>query len=185
MEIHSSHAKKDLHEVIQVFQIYEIDGYQQMKKHQLVPLLESALDVRDYIPADDSSFFIKDLEDLKTYLKHPTTRQITTSSVQFDVTDRVKNLLFYCIDCGYLVSASNYDTHTEVISDATFISNYGDLPSTRRALKLYNKDPKAPTRIDPIMTRRVERRVREVARLKDKNTLSLKAHHGEFVLHFS
>jgi hypothetical protein len=185
MEIHPSHAKKDLHEVIQVFQIYEIEGYQHMKKHKLVPLLESALDVRDYIPPDDSSFFIKDLEDLKKYLRTPTTRQITSSSVQFDVTDRVKNLLFYSIDCGYLISASNHNDHDEVIADATFISNYGDVPSVRRALRLYNKDPKAPTRIDPIMTRRVERRIREIAKLKDKNTLSLKAHHGEFVLDFS
>ena len=114
-----------------------------------------------------------------------TTRQITSNSVRFDVTDRVKNLLFYCRDCGYNVAVSNYKTHEDVICDATFISNYGDLPSTRRALRFYNLDPKAPTKIQPILTRRVERRVREIARQKEENCLSLKAHQGPFVLDFS
>jgi hypothetical protein len=185
MKIHSSHSKKDLHEVIEVFQIYEIENYKIMKKCELAPLLEASLDVRDYVPEDTNNFFIKNLNDLKEYLTIPTTRQITSNSVRFDVTDRVKNLLFYCRDCGYNVAVSNYNTQEDVIADATFISNYGDLPSSRRALKFYNMDPKAPTKIHPIMTRRVERRVREMAEQKRENCLSLKTHEGPFVLDFS
>jgi hypothetical protein len=184
MKIHSSHSKKDLHEVIEVFQIYEIEDYKIIRKHELIPLLEASLDVRDYVPEDNNNFFIKNLNDLKDYLTMPTTRQITSNSVRFDVTDRVKNILYYCRDCGYNVAVSNYNTEEEVIADATFISNYGDLPSTRRALKFYNLDPKTPTQIHPIMTRRVERRVREVAEQKKENCLSLKSHQGEFVLEF-
>jgi len=185
MKIHSTHAKKDLHEIIEVFQLYEVGEYKTLPKYALVPKLEAIIADREFIPEDNKNFYIKDLKDLKDYLKNPTTRQITSNSVRYDVTDRVRNLIFYGKDCGYDVGMSNYGSHGEVISDATFVSNYGDLPAARRALRFYNLDPKAPTPIQPVMTRRVGRRVAEVAKQKEANHLSLTSEKGEFILDFS
>ena len=185
MKIHSTHAKKDLHEIIEVFQLYEVGEYKTLRKHELVPKLEALLADREYIPEENKNFYIKDLQDLKDYLRSPTTRQITSNSVRYDVTDRVRNLIFYGKDCGYDVGGSNYGTHAEVVCDALFVSNYGDLPAVRRAIRFYNLDPKTPTPLEAIMTRRVGRRVLDLAKQKKENCLSLTAQKGEFVLDFS
>ena len=183
--IHSTHAKKDLHEIIEVFQLYEVGDYKRLKKHELVPILDEVIQKREHVPEDTNNFFIKDIKDLKHYLETATTRQITSNSVRYDVTDRVKNLIFYGKECGYWVKTSNYGCYDEVVADATFIGNFGDLPSARRALRFYNLDPKTVTPILPVMTRRVERRVREIEKQKQNTVLSLRSHQGPFILDFS
>ena len=62
MNIHPTHAKKDLHEIIEVFQLYEVGDYKTLPKFEIVPRLEEVLNDRETIPPDDKNFFIKNLK---------------------------------------------------------------------------------------------------------------------------
>ena len=183
--IHISHSRKDMCEIIEVFQIYQVEDYRDKSKKKLALDLWKVLTSMDYVKSDDENFFVEDIDDLRDFLRKPNARQITCNAVRLDVADRVKNIIFYCRECAYLLCASNYDCMDELNADCQFIKNYGDLPSVRRALRLYNLDPKIHQKVQPIMTRREQKREEKKKSLKHQNTLSLKSHKGLFVLDFN
>jgi len=181
--IHPSHSKKDLIEIVERFQLYQIDNYKDMKKDKLSLKIWDVLKTVEYIPAENESFFISDVFDLREYLRIQTTKQITTNSVKYDVTDRVKNLIYYSKG-GYVFTGTNYKTIDDVLVDAEFIKHYGDLPSVRRAIHLLNGDVKMPIQLSPIMTRRVEQRVAKDKEIKIQNTPKFHMKTGSFVIEF-
>lgn len=182
--IHPTHSKKDLCEIIEIYSFYQIEDYHHLKKTELAEALWDQVCQKDFVPAESEYLFVDDITDLREYLRKPCGRQITTNAVRIDVNNRVKNIIFYCRECGYFLTASNYLSVDDVRYDAEFIKNYGDLPSVRRALRLYNNDPKANQPILPTMTRRVKRREEEKASLKRKNTLTMCFTKGEYILKF-
>ena len=181
--IHPSHSKKDLVEIVERFQLYQIDNYKDMKKDKLSLKIWDVLKTLEYIPPETEWFFISDVFDLREYLRIQTTKQITTNSVKYDVTDRVKNLIFYAKG-GYVFTGTNYNTIDDVLIDAEFIKHYGDLPSVRRAIHLLNGDVKMPIQLSPIMTRRVEQRVAKDKEIKIQNTPKFHMKTGTFLIEF-
>jgi len=172
-------------EIIEVFQIYQVEDYRDKDKKSLAINLWKVLTSMEYVKSDSDNFFVEDIFDLREFLRKPNGRQITCNAVRVEVADRVKNVIFYCKECAYLICASNYQCMDDVGADANFIKNYGDLPSVRRALRMYNLDPKIHQPVQPVMSRREQKREEEKIKLKHRTTLSLKSHSGEFVLEFN
>jgi len=86
-----------------------------------------------------------------------------------DIRKRIKNIIFYCKSCGYIVSASNYKALAEVEKDANIIRYYGNEPSVRRAIKLLNLDNKIKEDFEVIMGDRVKERL-ELAEIVKQQT---------------
>ena len=174
--IHPSHSRKELIEIIEIFQIYQVEDYRDLKKTTLSWNLWGVLTDAKYIKPDNEHYFISDVSELREYLRKPSNRQIPNNAVREDVVARAKNILFYA-KCGYCFIGSNYKTIDEVVADAHFIANYGDLPVVRRALKSLNGssnshgDPKMPYKVEATLTKRGREKLKRDKKLKDSTTL--------------
>lgn len=184
MEIHPSHSKKDLIEIIECFELNEIEDYRDMAKDDLRIELCEYIQGLEYLKPDREHFFISSVDDLIKYLINPTPKQLLTNQQMEKVSVITKNIIFYCRECSHSLCASNYDEIDEVIEDAIFISQYGDLPSVRRALRLLNDDDKIDVSIEPILTKRMRVKLKKLEELKRFNTGRLKVTHGPVVVSF-
>ena len=184
--IHKSHTKKDLIEIIEVFEFTDvIENYKDLNKDSLINLLDIHLrtiyDIKPkklYYPCDDIS-------DLRNYLKHPTPKQ-TLSIVEKDkLIEKAKKIIFYCRICSFTLGLNaGYNTIEEVISDAHEIRKYGDMPSIRRALNLLRSDGKINENIEPIMTYRTQQRLDRKDRLKNGALAKMQVQTGKFKVVF-
>jgi hypothetical protein len=184
--IHISHPKKDLIEIIELFELYDIEDYRDISKADLSTSLWKYLTTNKIqIQPDNDYYFVQDVNDLIEYLKRPNERQITSNSVRYDVIDRVRNIIFYCKQCEYHLTASNYDCMDDIIQDALFIAHYGNLPSVRRAIRLFNNDPKLSNQIEPVISRKIKKRLdKETLEKRKKKNIGIIYTHKSIVLSF-
>lgn len=174
MEIHSSHSKKDLIEIIECFELNEIVDFRDMTKDELrIELCEYILGL-EYLKPDTEHYFISSVDELIEYLMRPTPKQLLTNQQMEKVSIMTKNIIFYCRGCSYSLMASNYNEIDEVVEDAIYISQYGDLPAVRRALRLLNDDDKIDISIEPVLTKRMRVKLKRLDELKRANTGRLK-----------
>lgn len=187
--IHPSHSRKELIEIIEIFQIYQVENYRDLKKNKLGWTLWGVLTDTKYIRPDQEHYFISDVSELREFLRKPSNRQIPNNAVREDVISRVKQLLYYA-KTGFSFIGSNYKTIEEVVADAEFVSNYGDLPAVRRALRLLNGDggnhgdPKMTYTIEAKLTQRGRERLKREKKLKSDTTLKFRTNTAPVVLCF-
>jgi hypothetical protein len=75
--IHKSHTKKDLVEVIDVFDFKDVaENYKEMNKDALVQLLDIHLRTIMKITPDKKYYDFDDLNDLQEYLRRPSPKQV-------------------------------------------------------------------------------------------------------------
>jgi hypothetical protein len=174
--IHPSHSRKELIEIIELFQIYQVDNYKDLKKTTMSWKLWEVLTDTKYIKPDNEHYFIKDVTQLRDYLRRPSNRQVPNAAVREDVDTRVKHLMFY-YKCGFSFLGSNYNTIEEVLADAHFVSNYGDKPAVSRVLRFLNGssnthgDQKMPYKIEPVLTKRGREKKKRIEKVKADTTL--------------
>jgi len=168
--IHPSHPRKELIEIVELFQIFQVKDYKELKKGELSKELWYVLTKNEYIRPDSEHYFIENIHELRDYLIKPHHKQIPNDIVREDVISRVKHLLFYA-KTGYDFVGSNYDNIEQVMADMLFVKNYGDLPAVRRAIRLVNEDLKVPHRVEPVLTRRCEKKLQREQKIKSDTTL--------------
>tara|TARA_B100000519_G_scaffold179108_1_gene169795 strand:+ start:44 stop:235 length:192 start_codon:yes stop_codon:yes gene_type:complete len=61
---------------------------------------------------------------------------------------------------------------------------YGDIPTIRRALRLYNQSPHKIDHINPIISHEVQELLKEKELIKKNKILKFKMQKGKFVLDF-
>ena len=167
MVIHKSHTKKDLIEIIDVFGFEDfIDNYKELNKDSLSGLLSIHLRTIDGIKPAKEYYSFDDMEDLREYLKNPSPKQVLTIKEKDLIIDKAKKIIFYSKICGYCLGQTTYETYDELIEDAKSIRKYGDIPTIRRALKLLNEDRQLPEKIHPIMTYRIQQRLKRKDRIR-------------------
>ncbi len=183
--IHKSHSKKDLIEIIDVFDFGDvIENYKDLNKDSLIQLLDIHLRTIMKITPNKEYFAINDITDLQEYLRRPTPKQILTIKEKDIIVDKSKKIIFYCKIAGYCLGSTTYEELKEIEEDADIIKKYGDIPTCRRALKLLSKDTKikAP---EPIMTYRTQQRLGRKQRLKENGMAKMSVYHGNIVINFS
>ena len=176
--IHSSHSKKDLIEIIELFEFWDIDDYRDLPKPQLQKVLWSYVVQLNHIKPDNEHYFIEDVGDLLKYLNNPCPKQLLTSQQLEHITDLCKNIVFYSKACSHSLGGSNYTCIDEVVEDAITISQYGDLPIVRRALRLLNEDLKIEVVIEPVMTKRVKKKVSKTRGVKSSECSKVRGEEG-------
>jgi len=116
MKIHPSHSKKDLVEYIQKNNINIIDP-DKLNKKQLINQLDK-------------------LDDIE-YLSQP--NQLKNLSVkEKNYIMKLSKQIISLYKNGFLFNQSFFEDKEEVIKVANEISEYGDIPSVRRAIKMVN-----------------------------------------------
>jgi hypothetical protein len=183
--IHISHPRKDLVDIIKLFE-FPMNDYDHLTKLQLSKVLWKQVNRKKKIKPDDEYFFVEDIKDLKRYLEKASPRQSFPVKTQDDIYEKTRNVIFYCKECSFSLVASTYNDTDEVIADATFISCWGDNPSVRRALRLLKEDPKLQKTDIPIptITQKCQKRLSRLKEIKRLNVCGLKVTHGSFLVEF-
>tara|TARA_R100001244_G_scaffold116645_1_gene86753 strand:- start:309 stop:881 length:573 start_codon:yes stop_codon:yes gene_type:complete len=189
MVVHNTHPKRDLIEIVELFEIFTIEDYRDLSKKSLASQLwTEILKIKchnpTYIQPDSDNYFVDDVSDLIQYLRKPSPNQLCSKYQREVVNDKVKNLIFYSIHCAYSIPSSNYECMDDIREDASYIRTYGDIPSVRRALRLLNKDIKMDSPIEPVMTKRTKVRVEAIKQHKINSHTKLSVIHKPIELSF-
>jgi hypothetical protein len=86
---------------------------------------------------------------------------------------------------GYFLMPSGYLDTIEIYNDAKYISKYPEIPSVRRAMEIYNLDPKARETIELILPRRIKKQLERKKKIKNMNNTPLYVKHGKFIIDFT
>tara|TARA_R110002050_G_scaffold148561_1_gene274838 strand:- start:768 stop:1322 length:555 start_codon:yes stop_codon:yes gene_type:complete len=184
MNIHCSHTRKDLCEIIEIFDLIDyIEDYTDLGKKDLVLKLIDILDSLNNVIRDDEFLFIEDLQSLKNYLEKPNQTRVTVKE-KSQLMDIAKDIIFYCKN-EYLISASNFKCTDDIKNKADYISCYGNIPTIHRAITMLNKDPKIQPKINLIISGKIKIQMRKKQEAKLRQSVCLKKNHGLYVIDLS
>jgi hypothetical protein len=181
--IHPSHSRRDLIEIVEIFEIW-IDDFRELNKKDLSKQLWLKLKEEAELPDYTEFFDFEDINDLKIYLKKQTPKNTIPANEKQVIYDKVRNIIFYCKGANYIVFGSNYKDIKDVIKDANDISIYGDEPSVRRALRLLSIDNKIKDIIKPTLSVRAQKRLDDKKRIKLETIPRFRIMKGSFVVKF-
>ena len=181
MKIHNTHSRKELMDIISVFEL-PIKNRNEYNKSQLQMKIIDCLNYFDSINPDMDYFFCETKEDLIAYLENPNPDKNLTIKEKDDVMSRSKKIIGYCRNNYYLMPSS-YMSFDEVYNDAVHIAKYGGIPSVRKAIELLNRDPKLAYPIELKIPKRVENQIKKKKKIKQAD-IPLYIKRGTFVISF-
>jgi len=181
MKIHQSHSRKELFDIISVFEL-PIVNRNEYNKAQIQMKIIDCLNYFDNINPDMNYFFCETKEDLMGYLENPNPNKNLTIKEKDDVMSRSKKIIGYCRN-NYFLMPSSYMSFDEVYNDACHIAKYGAIPSVRKAIEGLNKDPKLAYPIELKIPKRVENQIKKKKKLKE-SAIPLYIKRGKFTIHF-
>ena len=180
--INKTFSKGDMIEVIRAFNI-DIPNFASMDKSTLSMKLWAELCSIESIQPETDIFNISDIEELKTYMINKNPNKLLSVKEKNKLMRFCKEVIVYCNN-GYNVDMSVFNDFTEIELQIRDISKYGDIPSVRRAIKLFNKDPKLKEEINPIISNRVKREINLKKKNKVKKYYGIIVKHGSFEITF-
>jgi len=181
MKIHNTHSRKELFDIITVFQL-PIPNKNDFNKSQIQMRIIECLDYFDKINPEREYFLIETKDELIRYLEQPNPNKTLTIKEKDDVMARAKKIINYSRN-NYFLMPSSYMSFDDVYNDAVKISKYGAIPSVRKAIELLNKDPKLAYAIELRIPKRVENQIKKKKRLKQSD-IPLYIKRGTFEITF-
>tara|TARA_R110001583_G_scaffold154618_2_gene306322 strand:- start:392 stop:937 length:546 start_codon:yes stop_codon:yes gene_type:complete len=179
--IHNSHSRKDLLELSDIFNVRIEDKYDLSKKELANSFWDSLQTMRTLEP-DEQYYFIESKDELLEYLENPHQTKSLTIQDKQEIIKFSRYIIYYC-DHGF-----NLDPHFQDIQElkqiAEYISNYGDIATCRRALKLLSFDKKINPSITPIISKRVQKELEEKKKLKKDTMNSLRINKAKVIVVF-
>lgn len=168
MIIHKTHSKKDLIEIFKTLKIY-FDN--QSSKCDIMKEIDEKIDDCQYNKE------IKNKTELIDYLKNETSKQRPNINEKKRIMLLSKKIIKYCNnDC--MLNESTFESHESCYNSLISICKWGDIPSVRRACKLYNKSSKKINHINPKISPSVERDIINKRLIKKVYITSLKIKHA-------
>ena len=189
MEIHTSHSRKDMVDLIDIYNLDEnnnyLYNYLEMSKIVLSKLLWKTIQQMDSLSIKDNDlFFIKDLEHLKEYISSRSPNKSIRGKDILFLYDKLKNLNFYVKKCGYNIHQSNYNCLNDIIDDTHFVRQYGSLPAVRRIVKLINLDNQIKMSFECVMSQRQRKALELKEHIKKQTTPQFKIKKGQHIVIF-
>jgi hypothetical protein len=136
--IHKSHSKSELIKIIKSFKI-NIDNPSKHKKIDLSALLVNELcKMEIIIPSNDFWFF--NIIDLKVFLIGENPEKILSVKQKKMIISKCRNIIHFTRN-DLCPKENGYYSLKGVHKDALIVSKFGDIPSCRRAIRLYNGTP--------------------------------------------
>ena len=181
-KIHSSHSKKELQEIIEVFDL-NVANYTNMNKKDICNSLIYELSKIDDIKKDDDYFFIKNKTELIEYLINPDSSKSLTIKEKNNVMELAKYIMMY-VKNGYYLSQSPFLDWDNMYERVIYISEYGDIPSVRKAVDGFNTDARMIDRdkIQVLMSSRCKKKIERKKRLIQKEKIALVFKRGKYVV---
>ncbi len=181
MKIHNTHSRKELFDIITVFQL-PIPNKNDFNKAQIQMRIIECLDYFENINPEKEYFFIETKDQLIKYLEDPNPNKTLTIKEKDDVMARAKKIINYGRN-NYFLMPSSYMSFDAVYNDAVKISKYGSIPSVRKAIELLNNDPKLAYPIELRIPKRVENQIKKKKKLKQSD-VPLYIKRGKFEIRF-
>jgi hypothetical protein len=166
MPIHKSFTKKDLLEIITSFDI-PIDDPKSFSKLNLGIELSNVLDMFeiDYHP-DYPDFY--ETSDLQRYLQNEKSNEELNYKEKGEMIQKAKKIINYCRN-GYMLSFTEYFSIDEIYQDGIIVANHCDIPTCRRAIDEFNKDPKVRNKLE----KKISPKMKKILEQKKINKESL------------
>lgn len=146
MIVDKTHSKKD---IVGLFRKLGVIIDDDQTKGNIVSNIEKYFDDVKY---NDK---IKNCTDLREYLKNPSKKQRPTTSQKKDIMFRAKKIIKWATN-DYIFDMATYKNADDPYNDIMAIYMWGDLPSVRRACRLYNLSVYCKDNVNPIITEEVE-----------------------------
>ena len=180
--INKSFSKGDMIEIIRTFNI-DIPNFASMDKTSLSMKLWAELCSLESIPIDNDIFDIKNIEELKHYLMNKNPNKTLSVKDKSKLMKFCKEVINYCNN-GYEFERSIFNDFFEIEIQMKDIAVHGDIPSVRRAIKLFNEDPKLKEKIQPVISNKVKKELNNKKQGKKKNTYCFTRKTGLFIVTF-
>jgi len=180
---HSTHSKKDLCDIILIFNL-PIQDFKQMVKKDLGHHILITLKSMDSIAPNFDYYEIKDIDEL---ILHLTTKKcqgnISLKEREISIS-KSKSLIHFAKGCGGTFGNSDYTDKSQVISDAEYISKYADVPTCRMAIKLLNENNLLGYQIEGTISYKVKKQLEKKQKIKQGQQAQFSARAGHFVVVF-
>lgn len=173
MNIHKSHTKGDLRLIFESLKVY-IDP--ELTKREII---ESVMDYLDIVIYKN---LIPNLTQLQDIFRNPSTKNRLSIEDKTNIMHTAKKVIQYCKNNYYLNDI--YSSHSQVYLDCITIYRYGDIPTIRRALRLYNLSPYKNDHINPIISIEVQELLKEKELIKKNKILKFKMSKGKYIIDF-
>ena len=181
MNIHKSHSKTDLIELINTIDLPVVFGHSDNKKSIQSKILKT---LKKDIIFNTNVYKISNIEELKAYLNTKNPKRTLSVKEKKNIMKICKAIVMYC-NCDYFIESQNYYNDEKTIDDdMLYIMQFGDLPSVRRACKLMNSNIMSKKHYEPLISPQVRKELDEKVKLKTKNQYSCKIIKGSITLTF-
>ena len=180
-KIHMTHSRKELLDCIRIFKL-PVTNRSDKNKSQLSSAIIECINFLTVIEPESEFFFVACKEELIEYLVKENQYKSLTIKEKDEVMLLAKKIIQYARN-QYLLIPSSYMDTKEIYNDAKYISKYTEIPSVRKAIELYNLDPKAREKVELIIPRRIKIQLEKRKKVK-MSTIPLYVKQGEFILDF-
>lgn len=181
--IDKSHSKKELIAIIQTFEIPVEDMFD-LTKTQLQNNLMRELSNMKSLKPDYDEYCIETIEQLKEYLKNQNQLKVLSIKDKDRIMNLSKFIIHYCKN-NYMIAPSHFTCIDEIIETGREISQYGDVPTARRAVELLNNDPKIEDNFKIKISPKIEKKLKEKQDIKKIETPKIKVNKGFYRIEFS
>jgi len=167
MNIHKSHSKTDLIDLINYLGLPIVFNHSNNKKelHQKINECIASADRGAFL--QENHFNINTMGQMSVYLQKANPKKTLSIKEKSDVMTISKSIIVYCQGGYDLNQSTQYNDTQSILDDALYIKNFGDIPSVRRACRLLQSDPKFVGQcFDPIISPQVMKTLDEKAALK-------------------
>ncbi len=179
MFIHKTHSKNELVKINNIFKL-GISNPKKYRKIELSALLSTKLNLSSKETFDENEYFIYNIIDLKSYLYNCNPKKRLSINEKNNVILICKQIKHYSRNY-YNINISEFKDEDDMRRNAIYISQYGDIPSVRKALKELNM--KCPD-IKPYISPMVQKQLDMKHKLKQKNKGVFQHRTGKFLLEF-
>lgn len=164
MLIDKTHSKKD---IITLFKKLNVIIDDELTKGEITSNIE------EYINNAEYNDTIKNCTELKEHLKNRSKKQKPTSRKKQEIMFNAKKIINWAKN-NYVFNSSTYKTIDEPFMDIMSIYIWGDLPTVRRACRLYNSSIYCKDNVNPVITKDVEEEIHKNKLLKKNKISNLK-----------
>ena len=180
IKICKTHSKQDLIDLINTLNIPVIHSHSDNKKTIQAKLIKS---LEQDMSFEDNVYQIHDTIGLKGYLTNKNPKKNLNVKEKKDLMFICKKVIQYCKN-GYCIYKSQYNTEQEIKDDMLYITQFGDLPSVRRACKLMNDNIMSKDKYEPLISPQVRKQLEEKNSLKTTNKYNCELKRGSFTITF-
>jgi len=181
IDISKTHSKKDLWDLIEEFKIPIY--LSNPTKSQLINTLREAVSGELYNIIPDNKYLITDKKEFLLYLKNTNPRKILSVKEKKKVINDCKRLKQFCLN-SYCIIGTDFKTIEEIDQTIEEVKKYGDIPSVRKVIKLYNQNPCIKKIITPTISKIIQKELDLKRSLKQTTLNILIIKQGPFTISF-